>query len=694
MFILIFFMISYNGITYNPLIDSIISEVDSVEMMKWIREISGEDSIYFLEESTLINTRWYDTYDMSKAEDYLLDYFKSLDLDAYKQVYWTIHWTWPFETLFWSGRYNDYSVFNDTMIYLVSTDNLLDYSWNGGYGWGSGYGWNLLQKFPSSTDGVLSPAPGTLYVYSGSGEVYFSSNTGYSFERRDSLLPSSIQDMQFIMGKKGWMISNMGVIGITSDAGITWDTVNTGVPITRDIFFIDSLNGWFCGYFGKIYHSLDGGYTWIEQTPPIYKNLQGIYFINPDTGWICGDDGAVFRTTNCGDEWNSISISTDEDFREVYFKTFDEGWVGGTNGSLYYTDNGGANWEEIEMATMTFKYINEVDDKIYFGGERDLIILSNNNYIDMKSYLPNAVCNIIAIQPGVVHPDTTVIIGGHCDAVSENNYTRAPGANNNGSGVGAVKEAAKLFREYNFKYTIEYMFWGSEEMGSYGSQYYVEKALSKNKPIKGVIDVNEIGYDTIGTYDLHIMTDSNGTDFAHIAKDIISLYSLPLTFAHLESTNYWPPSDSRKFWINGYSGIFFENNDQSPNDWTIYDTVEEINVDFYYNYTKLALAELAYIAGFVGTGIPEDIQVPITLKLDNSIINDSQFSFSVTCSGNIPVKISLYDITGRMVYRVFKGRINGSEQFNVNKDFRAGVYFLKVDSDVGVFSKKLVILGS
>lgn len=691
MFILIFFMISYNGITYNPLVDSIISEVDSVEMMKWIREISGEDSIYFLGDSTLILTRWYDTNDMSKAEDYLLRYFKSLGLESYKQVYWAQRWRWPDRPypFYWEGRYIDFSVANDSLMYLISSDTLLYCSLN------RGYLWDKRDTLPILADGITSPVPETLYIYSNVGELYFSADSGNSFQKRDSLIPSNIQDIHFITGKKGWIISGAGEVGITNDAGESWNIIETGVTLTKDIYFIDSLNGWFCGYFGKIYHSMDGGYNWAQQTSPLFKNLYGIYFMNADTGWICGDDGTVLRTTDGGMNWESIGFTTSKDFREVYFRTFLEGWIGGSNGCLYYTSDGGINWIEVEGATMTIKYISEINNNIYFGGERDFLILIDSNYIDMKSYLPNAVCNIIAVQPGIEQPDTVVIIGGHCDCdsgVDTMPYIRAPGANNNGSGVGAVKEAAKLYKDYNFKYTIEYMLWGSEEMGGYGSRYYVEQALSESKPIKGVIDVNELGYDTVGTYDIYISTDSNSNYCAYLAVDIINIYNLPLNVSRLDTNRVLTAYDIAQFWLNGYRGILFENNDHSPNDLTIYDTVDEINVDFYYNYTKLALAELAYMAGFLGAGIPEDVQAPIALKLNNSIINGSQFSFSVTCSGNIPVKISLYDITGRMINRVFEGRMNGNKQFNVNKAIKAGVYFLRIDSDIGVVSKKIVIL--
>ena len=688
--IIILVLFSYSEVSYEPTIDSIISQVDSIELMKWVREISGEDSIFFLGDSTLILTRWYDTYDMSKAEDYLLEYFQSIGLEAYKRVYWVPHWRWPeWYYEYWSGEYTGH-IFSDTLCYLVSTDSLLYYTTN------NGYLWVKMKQLPIEPYGVHNPAPETLYIFSNAGQVYFSSDGGENFEERDSLLPSSIQDMYFITGKKGWILSNLGVVGRTDDAGMTWDTVNTGVPVTRDIFFVDSLEGWFCGYFGKIYHSSDGGEVWNQQPSPISGNFHGIFFMNADTGWICGDNGALLRTVDGGGIWEDISFST-ANFREVYFRTVDEGWIGGTNGSLYFTPDGGLNWQEIESASSIINSIYESDNNIYIGGVRDFIIMVDSDYVDMQSYLPNAVCNIVAVQPGVVHPETTVIIGGHCDAVSCGNdpsdtinYIRCPGANNNGTGVGAVKEAAKILSQYNFEYSIEYVLWGAEESGFFGSRYYVDNAVSINKPIKGVIDVNELGYDTVGTYDIHIVTDSNGVDFAHLAIDIISLYSLPLNIAALDTTDGFV-SDITMFWDNGYSGIFFENNDLSPSDWTQYDTVGEINVDFYYNFTKLALAELAYLAKLVETGVGDNDLNRISINIETPIIGN-RILFSVSGINNRQVKIELYDIAGRGIFDIFEGRIMGKKDFYIEKDFHSGVYFIRLKTKGETFSKKVIIL--
>lgn len=682
---------SYNRIEYNPHIDTMISNVDSAELVKWNREISGEDSIFYLGDSTLILTRFYFTYGMTKAEDYLYDYFESLGLETYRQIYWLIDWhygKWNYDYLRWHGIYPGYYVVNDTSIYLTSTDSVLYYTPNGGNRW------ITVEEFPTIISGVSVPAPGTLYVYSQTGEFYFSDDGGNNFEERDSLLPSYIMNMHFLTGKKGWLLSGTGIVAITDDAAMNWDTVETGVLMSRDIYFTDSLNGWLCGYWGKIHHSTDGGYTWVAQTSPIYKNLHGIYFMNADTGWICGDDGTLLQTTDGGNNWEDISFST-ANFREVYFKTFLEGWIGGTNGKLYYTLDGGYNWEEIQGATTTFNGIFDTGANVFFCGERDLLLYDNSEYVNRNFYLPNAVCNIIAVQPGIVHPDTTVIIGAHCDAVDiyGHSYTRAPGANDNGTGVNTVREVAKILSEYDFDYTIEYILFGAEEVGLTGSEYYADNAAQEGKPIRGLINLDCLGFDTLGNHDFRLYTDSTGgEDFAYLAVDIISLYSLPLNLTILDTSSDPMGCDAYPFWENGYLGILFCNDEWGPVN-TIYDSIHIINPSMHYNMTKLAVAELAYMSELSSTGIPEDVYTPITLKLDSPIVNGSHLSFTISGPKNTPVKITLYDVTGRMVHRVFHGALHDRERFEVRKKFRTGVYFLRVDSDIGVASKKLVIFG-
>ncbi|NNG01589.1 MAG: M28 family peptidase [Desulfobacteraceae bacterium] len=77
--------------------------------------------------------------------------------------------------------------------------------------------------------------------------------------------------------------------------------------------------------------------------------------------------------------------------------------------------------------------------------------------------------NLIADTPGG-DEKSTIMVGAHVDSV-----TAGPGINDNGSGTAAILETALkigwLGKKYNNK--VRFAFWGAEELGLHGSEYYV-----------------------------------------------------------------------------------------------------------------------------------------------------------------------------------------------------------------------------
>jgi len=73
--------------------------------------------------------------------------------------------------------------------------------------------------------------------------------------------------------------------------------------------------------------------------------------------------------------------------------------------------------------------------------------------------------NVILTVPG--QSEEVIVVGAHCDSVF------FPGASDNASGVALLLESAHRMLEFNNYYTIEYVFFGAEEMGLFGSLYYV-----------------------------------------------------------------------------------------------------------------------------------------------------------------------------------------------------------------------------
>lgn len=86
---------------------------------------------------------------------------------------------------------------------------------------------------------------------------------------------------------------------------------------------------------------------------------------------------------------------------------------------------------------------------------------------------PTPIVDVFAIQRGTNRPNDVVIITGHIDSrVTEimNANAFEPGANDDGSGVSAILEAARVLSKHKFSGTIVYAALSGEEQGLYGGK--------------------------------------------------------------------------------------------------------------------------------------------------------------------------------------------------------------------------------
>jgi hypothetical protein len=94
--------------------------------------------------------------------------------------------------------------------------------------------------------------------------------------------------------------------------------------------------------------------------------------------------------------------------------------------------------------------------------------------------------NFIAEKKG--SSDDVVVLGAHYDSVDVGS-----GMDDNGSGIAVVLEAAKALKDAETPQTIRFIFFGAEEAGLFGSDYYVSQ-LSKDELGKIVVMMN---YDSL-----------------------------------------------------------------------------------------------------------------------------------------------------------------------------------------------------
>ncbi|CAM4381725.1 Zn-dependent M28 family amino/carboxypeptidase [Paenibacillus endophyticus] len=82
--------------------------------------------------------------------------------------------------------------------------------------------------------------------------------------------------------------------------------------------------------------------------------------------------------------------------------------------------------------------------------------------------------NIVATKIGI--SPKVIIVGAHYDSVSA-----GKGADDNASGVAVMLESAKAVAQLNTPYTVKFIAFGAEEVGTQGSQYYVSQMSTVDK---------------------------------------------------------------------------------------------------------------------------------------------------------------------------------------------------------------------
>ena len=225
--------------------------------------------------------------------------------------------------------------------------------------------------------------------------------------------------------------------------------------------------------------------------------------------------------------------------------------------------------------------------------------------------------NVIAKKTGSVNPNRIWVIGAHYDSYAQ---TNAPGADDNGSGTGAVLEIARILNQYDFEDTIEFVLFASEERGLYGSEAYAAAADSANTNIVGMINLDMIGYEKPGyPADLDVVADSASMWLETIAFQAIDDY-IPGTLKKDNELPYGAGSDHEPFNDHGYSAImFFEDEpNYSPYIHSANDTIP-LSLNSWplaMNFTKAALATLVTCA------IPLDIYLTAHTIDDSSGDND------------------------------------------------------------------------
>lgn len=137
--------------------------------------------------------------------------------------------------------------------------------------------------------------------------------------------------------------------------------------------------------------------------------------------------------------------------------------------------------------------------------------------------------NVFGVINGTEPGNSVIVIGAHYDSRTDDSTdatSAAPGADDNGSGVAAVLELARILSQYPSRASVIFALFAGEEQGNYGSKAFVEDYIKAyNIPVMVMMNLDTIGSNNDGKgnvndREIRLFADPNDRPSRYMAEMI------------------------------------------------------------------------------------------------------------------------------------------------------------------------------
>jgi hypothetical protein len=378
--------------------------------------------------------------------------------------------------------------------------------------------------------------------------------------------------------------------------------------------------------------------------------------------------------------------------QRIYFLLLAVSCIGRLNAQVYDYSIG-RETEKVDSVLQWIYDYEQLGPKPYGSATlektRDWIVAKYKEFgyteiqLDTFYYASNQGENIIVEKPG---QDTTrwIILGAHYDSVTE-----SPGANDNGTGVIACLQIAKILRDIPCEVGIRFVHFSAEEVGLIGSKSYVANTLSTNDLVELVLNLDQLG-GTKGADNssIYCERDEDGSPsvnnaLSHLKTDTLAnLIQIYTSLKPIISRAY--SSDYMSFEDSGYviTGLY------QASDYPHYHTSNDItaNVDVAAT-TEVIRGALAATMHFARNRLP--VSVAEKQNADFSVVpNPASKNIRIHSSINQEYRLEISNALGQ---RVFVSSAFTSDLVDVS-NLENGLYFTAIyDQAKLVHQSKLII---
>jgi Zn-dependent M28 family amino/carboxypeptidase len=220
--------------------------------------------------------------------------------------------------------------------------------------------------------------------------------------------------------------------------------------------------------------------------------------------------------------------------------------------------------------------------------------------------------NVICKKKGA--NDKLIIICAHYDCIMNNkgdSESRAPGANDNASGVSAIIEIARILANETLRHSIQFVFFAGEEQGLLGSKSYAKCIREEDIDLYRLINLDMIGYPFFAPNTVIIERDNNtnlihnqvrendaeSIEFGNMMKDMALTVGLQSHLDSIYDSDYEPFESEGFVVIGAYDGS--ANPVQNPHYHSSSDLPENIDWNYLSLVTKMVVATILNISPIV-----------------------------------------------------------------------------------------------
>ncbi|MEZ4642074.1 MAG: M20/M25/M40 family metallo-hydrolase [Chloroflexota bacterium] len=305
--------------------------------------------------------------------------------------------------------------------------------------------------------------------------------------------------------------------------------------------------------------------------------------------------------------------------------------------------------------------------------------------------------NVVATLPGTDPNAGVILVMAHYDNRSveiADGFAKAPGANDNGSGIALLIESARILSFRNWNQTLMFVAMAAEEQGTYGSRHFAQNAFLNNLNILAAINYDAVGGRAgipqyIRVFAPDLVTSPSGALARYY--DLIGGMYLPtfpvVIYDALDREGRW--GDHREFVELGIPAIRVIESEEDPelvN--SVLDTWSLIDYDYLQKVAQLNVAVMANLAG-----------APVTPA--TPVITTMADPGSYLLTWSVPPDVAGYAISFRPIdspdypsFRFVRGMVAGNVVFtdlDPTTSYAVSLTALDENGRIGDFSPEVLV---